>query len=217
MATQGERRTATREALLGAAAHLFAEHGVDHASVDAIAREAGRTSGALYDHFGSKEGLLFALLESWVDDVAVVIAAELVNASTRSERVAALWHNFADPAVGDGRWVALEHELWTFAARNPAARERLAARYRDAFALIDADPLWAEPTATPAPSDATVPTSIPSVGAVLVGVLLGLEMVRRIDPRAITDDTAIATLCRVLDATDDLHTDFEPSDQGATT
>ena len=133
MATQGERRTLTRQALLAAAARLFAEQGVDNSSVDAIARAAGRTSGALYDHFGSKEGLLFALVDGWVDDVAVVIAAELVNAPTRREKVAALWRNFADPAVGDGRWIALEHELWSYATRSDDARDRLADRYRRAF------------------------------------------------------------------------------------
>ena len=213
MATQGERRTATRDALLAAAAELFAQQGVDNSSVDAIARAAGRTSGALYDHFGSKEGLLFALLEGWVDDVAAVVAAELVNATTRDERIAALWHNFADPAVGDGRWIALEHEPWTFATRNDEARARLAARYQDAWSLIDADPLWSDAAETATGTER-------STGAVLVGVLLGLEMVRRIDPAAMTDDSAIAALRRVLDTTEELHTSDQdrsrgPADQGA--
>lgn len=186
MATQGERRTATREALLTAAARLFAEQGVDSASVDAIAREAGRTSGALYDHFGSKEGLLFALLEGWVDDVAAVVTAELVTASTVPEQMAALWHNFSDPAVGDGRWLALEHELWAFATRNEDARVRLAERYRAAWGSIDEDHIWASR------ADGS------AVGSVLVGMLLGLAMVRRIDRDTITDDMAVAALCAVV-------------------
>ena len=186
MATQGERRTATREALLTAAARLIADQGIDQASVDAIAREAGRTSGALYDHFGSKEGLLFALLEGWVDDVAAVVAAELVTALTVHEQMAALWHNFSDPAVGDGRWLELEHELWAFATRNAAARERLAERYRAAWGAIDADHVWASR------ADGS------AVGPVLVGMLLGLAMVRRIDPGTLTDDMAVAALCSVV-------------------
>ena len=187
MSTQGERRTLTRQALLAAAARLFAEQGVDNSSVDAIARAAGRTSGALYDHFGSKEGLLFALVDSWVDDVAVVIAAELVNAPTRREKVAALWRNFADPAVGDGRWIALEHELWSFASRSDDARDRLAQRYRRAFAAMDADAMWDGDDAS-------------TVAPALVGTLLGLEMVRRVAPDAMPDDLAITTLLGVLDA-----------------
>ncbi len=214
MATQGERRTLTRQALLAAAARLFAEHGVDGASVDAIAREAGRTSGALYDHFGSKEGLLFALLEGWVDDVAAVVTAELVNASTVPEQMAALWHNFTDPAVGDGRWLALEHELWSFAIRNEGARARLAERYRAAWGSIDADRIWASRTDESA------------IGPVLVGMLLGLAMVRRIDPDTMTDHMAVAALCSVVGPdghiddrhTNDRHTlDRDRLDQGATT
>ena len=64
MATQGERRADTRQRLLNAAAELFAERGVEGTSIDAIAQRADRTSGAVYDHFGGKDGLLLALLDS---------------------------------------------------------------------------------------------------------------------------------------------------------
>src|SRR5215207_2242026 len=97
MATQGERRAETRQRLLDAAADLFATRGIEASSVDAIAERAERTSGAIYDHFGGKEGLLFALLEGWVDDVAAVIGAELATATTLEERLAALWRNVAEP------------------------------------------------------------------------------------------------------------------------
>src|SRR5215217_8340553 len=104
MPTQGERRASTRKALLDAAAELFATRGVDGASIDAIAAAADRTSGAIYDHFGGKEGLLFALLEGWVDDVAAVIGAELTTATSFDEQLAAIWRNVSDPVTGDGRW-----------------------------------------------------------------------------------------------------------------
>ena len=97
VATQGERRAETRQRLLDAAAELFAERGVEGSSVDAIAERADRTSGAVYDHFGGKDGLLFALLEGWVDDVAVVIGAELATATTLDERLASIWRNVSDP------------------------------------------------------------------------------------------------------------------------
>ena len=186
MATQGERREQTRQALLDAAARLFAERGVSEASVDAIAEAAGRTSGALYDHFGSKEGLLFALLEGWVDDVAAVIMAELTTTSTLEEQMAALWRNIADPAVGDGRWIALEHELWSYAARHEPARERLALRYRAAWDGIErGDADWSE-------------HALAGIGPAVIGLLLGLEMMRRIDPSAVPDDVAVAALCRIV-------------------
>ena len=185
MATQGERRARTRQALLDAAAELFAERGVEGASVDAIAEQADRTSGALYDHFGSKDGLLFALLEGWVDDVAAVTGAELSTATTVEERVAIMWRNVADPVVGDGRWIALEHELWSYAARNEKAREYLARRYRAIWGEVNVGVAeWADGET--------------DVGPALIGCLLGLEMRRRGDPAAVPDELAVAALPGVV-------------------
>jgi len=198
MATQGERRRQTRTALLDAAAALFAERGVAASSVDAIAEAAGRTSGAVYDHFGSKEGLLFALLEGWVDDVAAVMSAELVTAATLTERIGALWRNVSDPAVGNGRWIALEHELWSYAIRNPAALARLADRYREAWRGLGL-------LARDEPSEMG-----PAVmGPAVMGLLLGLEMMRRVDPTAVTDDLAVSALV-VLATSEPIHP-TEPS------
>jgi AcrR family transcriptional regulator len=185
MATQGERRAQTRRALLDAAASLFAERGVDGASIDAIAEAADRTSGAVYDHFGGKDGILFALLEGWVDDAAAVIGAELDSATNLEERMGALWRNISRPVAGDGNWIALEHELWSYATRNEEARGRLAARYRAAWAGVDeAARGWTGAEG--------------GVGAALLGLLLGLEMMRRLDPATVTDDLAVSALCGVV-------------------
>jgi AcrR family transcriptional regulator len=188
VATQGERRAETRQRLLDAAAELFAARGIEGSSVDAIAERAERTSGAVYDHFGGKDGLLFALLEGWVDRVAVVIGAELATATTLDERLATIWRNVSHPPTGEGRWIALEHELWTYATRNEAAREHLARRYRAAWDGVDegfAD--WREDD-TP-------------VGPALIGLLLGLEMMRRVDPAAVPDDLAIGALRGIVTTT----------------
>src|SRR5438876_9149012 len=61
--TRTEQRERARERLLEAAARMLSRRGYHGAPVDAIAEEAGYTSGALYSHFGSKEGLFLALLE----------------------------------------------------------------------------------------------------------------------------------------------------------
>jgi AcrR family transcriptional regulator len=188
MATQGERRAETRERLLAAAAELFAERGVEGSSVDAIAERAERTSGALYDHFGGKEGLLFALVEGWVDATAEVIGAEVAAATTLDQRLAVIWRNVVSPPAGvDSPWIRLEHELWSYAARDEAARAHLARRYRAAWTAIDgALAEWAEDEGRSAPPA--------SGGAAMIGVLLGLEMMRRIDPDAIDEETAVAAL-----------------------
>jgi AcrR family transcriptional regulator len=63
--------TATREKLLDAAARAFAEHGVANASLLDITRQAGqRNRGALHYHFGSRDGVLAAVLERHVGFLA---------------------------------------------------------------------------------------------------------------------------------------------------
>ncbi len=196
MATQGERREQTRAALLRAGARLFAERGVAESSVDAIAAAAGRTSGALYDHFGSKEGLLFALLEGWVDDVAAIMSAELLHSHSLPERMAALWRNVSDPAVGAGRWLDLEHELWSYAMRNDAARERLAERYRFAWRGLD---LLSDDTADTADTH-DLEDRAEAIGAAVLGTVLGLDMMRRVDADVVDEELAVAALCGAVSA-----------------
>jgi AcrR family transcriptional regulator len=187
VATQGERRAATRERLLSAAAELFAERGIEGASVDAIAERAERTSGAIYDHFGTKQGLLFALLEGWTGDAAAVIGAEVIAATTLDERLAAIWRTVAHPPSGHDTWIHLEHELWSYAVREPDARDRLARRYRAAWESIDEALIdWAR-------DEGVEPVAVPS-GAIVIGVLLGLEMMRRIDPDAVDEAMAVGVL-----------------------
>jgi len=54
----------TREKLLDAALREFAQHGIQKASLIEITRQAGqRNRGALHYHFGSREGVLCAVLD----------------------------------------------------------------------------------------------------------------------------------------------------------
>lgn len=52
-----------RAAVLDAAAELFARHGVENVSMDAIAAAAGVGKGTLFRRFGDKAGLAVALLD----------------------------------------------------------------------------------------------------------------------------------------------------------
>jgi len=53
----------SRERILLAAKHLFARNGYENTSTVAIAREAGTSESQLMKHFGSKQGLLAAILD----------------------------------------------------------------------------------------------------------------------------------------------------------
>lgn len=61
----------TRHRLIEAATREFAEHGVHAASLLEVTRQAGqRNRGAVHYHFGSREGMLVAVLEQKVDYLA---------------------------------------------------------------------------------------------------------------------------------------------------
>ncbi len=63
----------SRERILDAAVELISERGYSATSVDALCRRAGIVKTALYWHFGSKEGLLAAVIErvssAWIDEI----------------------------------------------------------------------------------------------------------------------------------------------------
>jgi AcrR family transcriptional regulator len=191
--TQAERRADTRERLLQAAAARFAADGIDGASIDAIADDAERTSGAVYAHFGSKEGLLLALLDSWKNVVAAAATAEMATATTMPARLAALWRNFADPAGEGALWVQLEHELWLYASRHTDARAQLAERYDDVRATIRGEMAEWKRSGEIAP-----PVADDAIAPLLVALLIGLEMQYRLDPDAIDEATALGGIAALL-------------------
>jgi AcrR family transcriptional regulator len=94
MPTRADAAEATRSALIDAAIERFASDGL-RASFDAVAADVGVTKGALYHHFGSKDGLVEAVYKEAIRRHADrVIAASsdgdgrtrllaLVDASTR--------------------------------------------------------------------------------------------------------------------------------------
>jgi AcrR family transcriptional regulator len=65
------RSSATRAKLLATAQRLFAERGIDGASLNEISRAADqRNSNVCQYHFGSKEGLIQAILDKHVPGIA---------------------------------------------------------------------------------------------------------------------------------------------------
>ena len=58
-----ERGRATRAYLIEVATRLFAEHGYDGTSIEAVLAESGVSRGSLYHHFPGKEALFWAVLE----------------------------------------------------------------------------------------------------------------------------------------------------------
>lgn len=61
------RRAQTRERLMAAARSVFAEHGVEAASVEQICEAAGFTRGAFYSNFGDRSDLVLAMIQQSIE------------------------------------------------------------------------------------------------------------------------------------------------------
>jgi AcrR family transcriptional regulator len=75
---KAEQAEHTRSQLLRIARAQFAAHGYAETPMEALVGEAGLTRGALYHHFGGKEGLFRAVVELVLAEIAerVQVAAE---------------------------------------------------------------------------------------------------------------------------------------------
>jgi AcrR family transcriptional regulator len=78
--SQGERSSATREALVAAGRSLFAARGYADVGTEEIVRTAGVSRGALYHQFADKTELFAAVFEAVEVDVIGRIGAAIENA-----------------------------------------------------------------------------------------------------------------------------------------
>lgn len=65
--TPNRRGNRSRETVLDAAERLMAEHGYEAATIAALVDEAGLPASSIYHYFGSKEGVLLAVMERGAD------------------------------------------------------------------------------------------------------------------------------------------------------
>lgn len=120
--------TSTREQIIDAAGQVFAEKGFASASLDEVAKRAGRTKGAIYSHFASKDELMMALIEE--NDVSADCQIdELLNAY-----VAGSFPQYMDQVLASTERsyeTLLSTEILSYAIRNQHAHGKVA----DIFAL----------------------------------------------------------------------------------
>lgn len=87
MATQSDRRAATRTGILQAARKRFGEHGFGATTIDQIGAGAGVAKGAVYHHFATKEAVFEAVFHEVSKDLAEQVSAV---SSTKHDVLAAM-------------------------------------------------------------------------------------------------------------------------------
>ncbi|MEU6040272.1 TetR/AcrR family transcriptional regulator [Actinomadura sp. NPDC047616] len=154
MNKKADRGRATRDRLLDIALRLFAEHGYEGTSIEAVLAETQVSRGALYHHFPGKDALFAAVLERVETGVGTEVSRAAAGAP---DAVAALragclaWVRLAgDPVVrrivlldapavlGWHRWREIEARhgfgMLKAALGNVAAEGRLPAERVEVFA-----------------------------------------------------------------------------------
>lgn len=154
MNKKADRGRATREHLVEIATGLFAEHGYEGTSIEAVLRTADVSRGALYHHFAGKDALFEAVFEAVELDVGRRLAEAIAGIDDPVEAMRASGRNWltlaGDPVVqrillvdapavlGWQRWRELEERYALGGAkagmRLIAETGRLPVRLADPFA-----------------------------------------------------------------------------------
>jgi AcrR family transcriptional regulator len=117
------KRERTRLSLLEAAIAVFAERGVEPATIQDIAVAARVATGTFYNHFKSKDELLSALA-FWIGDgFCQRIVESYKHVTDAAERMAIGNRRYIQLAIDTPRWALLLQQL---VAAAPEAGERIA-------------------------------------------------------------------------------------------
>ena len=128
-----ERGQMTRRELLVSARAIFARDGFEHARLEDIASNIGKTRGALYDNFKNKEDVFCAIFEQNIERDRAELALLLSAAPTLEKRIQALV-KYLIGISRDRERMLLNLEFKLYAIRHPRKRQRLA-NLHDALCL----------------------------------------------------------------------------------
>ncbi len=184
MTTQ-QRSEETYTRILDAAAASFSRNGYDATGVAEICRAAGISKGAFYYHFPSKQALFIALLQRWLDELDVNIAALQAGASSVPEALTRMAEAFqAVLHTADGN-LPMFMEFMSAAQRDPviwAATVQPYRRYQ----------LWFANLIEKGVAEGSLRQMDPQVASqMLVSWAVGMLLQSILDPQ-ITDWTGVA-------------------------
>jgi AcrR family transcriptional regulator len=123
-------RDVTRGRLLATAEEMFLANGYAATSVEAIAAEAGFTTGAIYSNFGGKADLFIAVLEQVTAGELDVVREALVSATTDEQRLEVFTRATAMDGARFRARIAATLEFLSVVRRDPALQARVLAAQR---------------------------------------------------------------------------------------
>jgi len=183
-------REARAQAILAAAARVFARRGLESCTMEEIAREAGVAKGTLYLYFPSKQELFLAVFDAFgrqlIAEGAALMATEEFADAPFAMRLPGLLHNLFDWDEAFLELIPLWMEFWA-AAGSGELRERLASEFRELYVEVRAllaDMIRDGQATGELRADLDVPAHAAMIAGALDGVMLQAIFDDAFDPVA---------------------------------
>jgi len=121
------RRAELKRDIFRKALSLFNEQGIEATTIEMIRAECDTSVGAIYHHFGNKEGLVAALFFTALEDQARLRDAYLDAADTTQKGVQALVFSYVDWVEQQPQWARFQYHA-RFAVTKGPFKDELAER-----------------------------------------------------------------------------------------
>ena len=178
----------TAAKLLAAARRILVRKGYSALTMQAIEQEAGVNRALVHYYFGSKAGLLEAMVESLFEDPAFGYSDGVMSAPAGPARARALLE-WLRRITADRHSGLLLYELLPHILRSPKLRGRTAELYA-AYRAFDGECLVFD--------DAAAEQLREDLGALSVAIVEGLGVQAAVDPDGFAHDRAFALWQKVI-------------------
>ena len=121
------RRAELKRDIFRKALALFNEQGIEATTIEMIRTECQTSVGAIYHHFGNKEGLVAALFFTALEDQARLREQYLREATTAEQGVQALIYSYVDWVDSQPEWARFQYHA-RFAVTKGPFKDELANR-----------------------------------------------------------------------------------------
>ena len=186
----------TRELLLRAAEQVIVRDGYENAELGEIAKLAGRTKGAIYAQFKSKEDVFLALvLDHSLRHRASM--QKMLAASTSIEGNLAAFRKYFLEFAADDAWGFLLLEFKLYTVRHPESLARLRKVYEGILPLNE-EAAYSALLGPSAKGKSSISRAIAVHAA--FSMLTALQLESKFDPDLVNDDVVKRVAARVFDA-----------------
>ena len=126
---------ARREAILKAAADVFAEHGYERASLAEINARAGGSKAFIYEQFGDKAGLFRAVMTGSCNDLLTPIVGDTAKGRAPAEVLRELGQQFLQLILTEDN-LATVRMIYAEGPRHPDVADSFFAQHEEGFAAL---------------------------------------------------------------------------------